>query len=237
MMNLFYTVNSGIYLRSASFGIFIDGIHRGEQIGFSAVPQSVRTALRTHSAPFDCSVAFLFTHAHPDHYDPKFLASVASSDSVYGPGFGCLPSQTLGPGIRQLLLPEGRVYAFQSPHQGSGFSSVAHHALLVGLEHHCLLIAGDGELSPELAGTIHAFCPHGADAVCVNPYHLLSPDSRSFLALLRPRFVLLSHLPFPQDDKLGCHTLAKRAVAVYPPDFPPLTQLAPMSWLQLPLHS
>lgn len=235
-MNLFFTVNSGFYLRSATFGILVDGIHRGEQVGFSPVPQSVRTALHTHAAPFDCPVAFLFTHTHPDHFDPEVLLTVPAT-SVYGPEVGSLPFQVIGPGIRELFLPEGHAYAFQVPHEGKAFSSVPHHALLLLLDRRCLLLAGDGEFSPEIAQSMLEFCPHGVDAVCVNPYQLISPSTRTFLSVLRPKSVLLSHLPFPQDDPLGCYALADHAAALYPTDFSPLMRLTPMSWLHIPLHS
>lgn len=236
-MNVFYTVNSGFYLRSADFGILVDGLHRGEQVGFSAVPQTVRTALNTHTAPFNCPMAFLFTHTHPDHFDPESLALAAPSAAVYGPDVGALPFQVIAPGIRKLLLPEGCAYAFQVPHEGKAFSDVPHHALLILLDGQCILMAGDGEFSPEIAHTMLEFCPCGVDAVCVNPYQLISPSTRAFLSLLHPSSVLLSHLPFPQDDKLGCYALADHAIAHYPAGFPPLTRLTPMSWFHIPLHS
>lgn len=235
-MELLFTVNSGFFLRAPSFGILVDGIHRGEQVGFSAVPQSIRTALRTRTAPFTCPMVFLFTHDHPDHFDPEFLAMVSAPESVYGPGIGALPFHDLGSGIRELSLPVGQAFAFQVPHEGRSFSNVPHHALLLYLERRCLLMAGDAEFPPELAHTMQKFCPHGVDAVCVNPYQLLSPSTLSFLSLLRPRSIFLSHLPFPQDDKLGCYALADHAAARYPADFPPLIRPTPMSWLHIPLY-
>lgn len=231
-MELFYTVNSGIYLRGGGTALLIDGIHRGEKVAFSPMPSALKDWLRDGAEPFTQLDGLLFTHSHPDHFDPDvFLELTAPGLPAYGPELNRANSRTILPGVTQVFIGNGAILALDTVHAGADFAQVPHCSYLIHTGDGWTFVAGDADLEPDLAHRLRSLCGFAPRTVLVNPCQLLEPCGHEFLRALRPEKVLLYHLPRYEEDRLGCYTLANNALKRYPTDLPPIFRLETMSWL------
>lgn len=230
-MELFYTVNSGVYLRGGGTALLIDGIHRGEKVAFSPMPPTLTAWLRDGAEPFTQLDGLLFTHNHPDHFDPDALALMADDLPAYGPELKRAGSRMILPGVTQVFMGTGAILALDTIHAGVDFARVPHCSYLIHTGDGWTFVAGDAVLAPDLAHRLRSLCGIAPRTVLVNPCQLLEPSGHEFLRVLRPEKVLLYHLPRYEEDRLGCYTLANNALKRYPADLPPIFRLEIMSWL------
>lgn len=230
-MKLFYTVNSGVYLSGNGNALLIDGVHRGEKVAFSPMPSELKAWLRTGGGPVSPIDGVLFTHGHPDHFDPDGLALLPPDLPVYGPKVRRANSRSILTGVTQVLIGNGAILALDTVHAGADFAQVPHCSYLLHFGDGWTFVAGDAYLGEREALWLKKLCGSAPRTVLVNPCQLLDPAGHAFLRLLKPEQVLLYHLPRREEDRLGCYALAKQAQARYPHDLPPLIRLEPMSWL------
>ncbi len=229
-MEIYHTVNSGIYALGKGHAILIDGIHRGEKVGFSPMPQIYGKGME---GVFRKPDLYLFTHAHPDHFDEDILLAEQTAKKVYGPGFGEVPARTVSANITQVLVDYAEIFALKTIHAGRAFSEEPHYSYYVEMEGRRIFISGDARLRQDEARLLDLICDRRIDAVFVNPMQLLEPESIAFLRELNVKKVFLYHLPLVGDDRLGCFALAREAGKRYPQDLPELERVLPMSRVDL----
>ena len=227
-MQLYYIVNSGLYLYGRQESLLVDGIHRGETVNFSPMPSIPPAEIPRIPR------RLLFTHGHPDHFDPRILTLKDLTPYIYGPDFGGAPSRPIAPGAVQVLADAAEIVAVSTRHAGADFASVPHCSYCISLDGTRLFVAGDAQLDGAVLEELRRLSRTSFDYVVVNPMQLLDPGGSVFLRGLEiTGEVFLYHLPFADGDRLGCYSLARTARKRYPPDLPPLRQLVPMSWVPL----
>ena len=69
MLQIYHSVNAGLYISSETTGLLIDGIHLGKEVGFSDMPASLFETIRRRQGIFSNLSALVFSHLHPDHFD------------------------------------------------------------------------------------------------------------------------------------------------------------------------
>lgn len=226
-MQLYYVVNSGVYMRSGETALLIDGIHRGELVGFSQMPPGQAKLFPV--AP----ERFLFTHDHLDHFDERILSLEGMLPCIYGPGFGKAPRSGDQTGLVQLLSGETKVFAMATEHAGKGFSAEPHCSYCISMDGTWIFVAGDARLNEKTGQQLRELSFQSFDVAIMGPMQLLDKDGVQFLKKAAVKQVFIYHLPFRSDDCMGCYTLAKEAVRRFPDELPPPIVLTPMSWISL----
>ena len=204
------TANAGVVLEWKGHVIWVDALHTEEIPGFSTVSPTLWKRMQTVLPPPEL---LCFTHCHPDHYSFR-LASEARM--IWPAAKLALPRQDFGD---QLLIAgeetrfsgEGMALRFlRLPHDGPDYKDVPPYGLLFsdGISH--ILIAGDCETaSPSLLKRLNGF---SIDLAILNfPWITLRKGRRCLEDVLRPRHLLLCHLPFPENDANGYLDAAFRA--------------------------
>ncbi len=214
-MEIFYTVNSGLYLLDTQTALLIDGVHRGEKVAFSSMPSIVVSVLNKKEKRYGEVKGLLFTHSHPDHFDEGLLTELTEIPPMYGPDFGNIYVQNVRPGVKRVCMDGAIILAIDTIHAGQAFSNVPHCSFLIEMDQKRIFVAGDADLGKNEAQRIRAFCSKGVDVAFMNPLQLLDPKGEWFLRELMPQQVFVYHLPFQKDDSLGCNLMAEQVEKKY----------------------
>lgn len=226
-IHIYHTVNSGLFLFYRGCGLLIDGLYEGETVGMSPFSQQLRDQLESRQGLFARLNAVLFTHLHPDHYSAPLLSRLQAANpqtAVFRPEAGAArrsAQYSVGPFL---------IHSFPTVHDGKEYVSTPHDAYLVEAGGERILLPGDAGFS-EGADYFCECCPDGADVVFVNPYQMLSAKLRALLRRWQPDRLILTHLPWPEDDTYQYRALADRLMRHWPQDVPTPKKMEPFSWL------
>lgn len=234
-LQIFHTVNSGLYITEGSNHLLADGIFDGSAVGFSPMPPALKHQFLERKSFFPYLDHLIFTHTHKDHFDEKTLLEFLSKarPALYSPDprFRNVGSSLLAPGLELLSMGDFQIYALHTVHDSPQFINFPHCSYLVQLGEERLWISGDASLSPREAELLLRHCPGQVDAAFINLYQAAQPSSHDFFRRLKPRRVFLYHLPFPRDDIFQIHLSMRSALKRYPHDLPPIEILSPMTWV------
>lgn len=195
------SANAGVSIRIDKHRIWVDALHEEKQPGFSAVSAQLFQQILSSEA-FAEPAYICVTHCHPDHYSQGMVAEARKR----------WPSA-------QLLLPENEGYRVNAgdlslefirlPHEGAQYANVLHCGILIRYHGKTILIAGDCETaSPVLA---EAVGKEDIDLAILNfPWVTLSKGRTFLTQTLKPKHILLCHLPFEEDDGNGFRSSARR---------------------------
>ncbi|MBQ8769044.1 MAG: MBL fold metallo-hydrolase [Oscillospiraceae bacterium] len=195
------SANAGICIQIDKHRIWVDALHEDKQPGFSAVKPELYQQILA-SEKFKAPDYICVTHCHSDHYSEAMLSQARKR----------WPNA-------QLCMPEKDPYKvtdgdltlefIRLPHEGAQYADVTHCGILIRAGEKHILIGGDCETaSPALA---QAVGEKEIDLAILNfPWVTLS-KGRAFLSQsLRPKHILLCHLPFEEDDVNGFRASARR---------------------------
>lgn len=210
MLNCTVTLmaNAGIVLNLCGHSLWIDALHTDRVPGFSTVSPALWAQARTLLPPPEL---LFFTHCHPDHY----ARSLTNEARILWPAANLIlpqrefPDQLLLSGHEARLSAGGMTLRFlRLPHEGG--AEIPHYGLLLSGGGGSILVAGDCEpASPVLARYLEGV---SVDLAVLNfPWLTLRRGRRYLEEVLRPRHLLLVHLPFPEDDANGYLDVARRA--------------------------
>lgn len=222
-----FLATAGVVLEYGGTRIMVDGLIDGNGHPFSTVPQPLKDDLLFGFEPLGTIDYLLFTHLHPDHFDSEQAITYLKNNTVKSV---LLPVEESKEKLRQkgarlqhwmqahhvpFMLPElpvgnhGRyaldggisVTAFNTGHMGEHYASVSNYCLLLHLGGKTLLFTGDADFHED--GFALALSGQQVDAVFINPLFYQSPAGRDILdRIIRPRQVVLYHIPFQEDDTL-----------------------------------
>ena len=216
--HVYFTVNSGLYFSYGDTGVFIDGIHGGAELGFSPVHPRTVQCCADRSDIFENLKALLFTHCHSDHFNADLVSSLAgkndegaqSSLAIFTPEDGkrTVPLSPIGP---------LKIFAVKTRHDGGKpLCFTPHVSFVINAPDATFLAAGDAVFTEHDAERIRPLCQRKVKAAFVNPYQILLPSNREFLAALGAECHVLVHLPLAKDDKYNARLLYDNAVKKYP---------------------
>ena len=198
-------------------GILVDGIHNGCEVGMSMMDERTEKEMEVHAGIFATVKGLLFTHLHEDHYCPEktevFLSNAESDIAVYGPFLKasnvCL--EPLGAELSRFWVEPWEIIVKRTVHDGEGYRKDPHVSFLIGMESEYFFVAGDAALQPEDADD---FLPYtsSVEAAFVNLYQLVEDSGIAFLHRLKPKRVVLYHLPVTENDVWNYLRLARQAV-------------------------
>lgn len=204
------TANAGAVLEWNGRVIWVDALHDTPVPGFSSVSPALWARMREVLPPPDL---LCFTHCHPDHYSPRLTAEALALWPAALPALPRrdFPRQILLSGEEARLSAGGMTLRFlRLPHEGP--ENVPLYGLLLSDGAYRILIAGDCEAAcPALTRRLEGL---SVDLAILNFPWLTLRKGRQYLEeVLRPRHLLLCHLPFCQDDANGWLDAARRAAA------------------------
>lgn len=193
------SANAGVSIQIGHHRIWVDALHEDKQAGFSAVSNKLFQKILSSDA-FQAPEYICVTHCHPDHYS---AAMVEEAQKLWPGAQLCLPKQT--------KLEDGdlTVEFLRLPHEGAQYAAVEHYGILIGFDGKHILIPGDCETaSPALK---EAVGESAVDLAILNfPWVTLSKGRTFLTQTLKPKHILLCHLPFAEDDVNGFRKSAQR---------------------------
>ncbi len=201
------SANAGMSIQIDKHRIWVDALHNEKQAGFSAVSPELYQELLLSDA-FQSPSYICVTHFHPDHYSETMVKQACKR---WPAARLCLPQQKISK-----VTDGGLELEFvRLPHEGAQYADVLHYGILIGFGGKHILIPGDCETaSPVLA---QAIGDRQIDLAILNfPWVTLS-KGRAFLSQsLKPKHILLCHLPFELDDGSGFRKSAQRNAQLLP---------------------
>lgn len=207
------TANAGVALCMGQTRVWVDALHTHKVPGFSTVTPALWEAMAARPEFADPSL-LIYTHRHPDHFSRRLTQEVLNR----APGAKVILPEQVFPG--QLLLTKDReqlelggltVYFARLPHEGAQYADVPHYGCIIEQGGFRCLIPGDCALeAPELAAFAAEHGPLDL-ALLDFPWAALPKGRRFVEQFLRPRSLLIYHLPFAADDVNGYRRAAMRA--------------------------
>lgn len=214
-LQIYHTVNAGLYIWNGKSGLLVDALHGGKNLGFSDTPDRYVQMMERKESFFGQQNDLLFTHTHEDHYDPKLaerFLEMNPDSFIYGPGLDRSNVQpvVLETGSGLIQIRDYTIYTFKTEHDGKPYAGCPHCSYLVQFGGQCLWISGDAVLEASLADQVKAVCGgRQVDAAFVMVYQIGSKAGKEFLEKLSPNTSYLYHLPYKEDDVHNYYRLAQ----------------------------
>lgn len=236
-VNIYHTINSGLYFANKKTGILVDGLHADTQGAFSNTPDNVFEKLKTKTYPFVRLDGLLFTHWHSDHYDDNLVTQLMNLPHppwLHGPGrtlgISCSPLD-YEKTFYHLRMPTAEIVAINTQHDGLQHKHVPHHSYVLHLDEEWLFVAGDGCIDGiDMSLFKNEIGAPYITAGFFNLYHFTRTNMLNFIRKLNCRRIYLYHLPFPEDDFYNFRLLANRVIQKLPKDIS-VSIIEPMSWV------
>ncbi|NLW79025.1 MAG: MBL fold metallo-hydrolase [Ruminococcaceae bacterium] len=227
--------NCGVLIRRGNVRILVDGLYSDRNHPFSLVPPALKNSLMAGEKPIGEINYVMFTHGHPDHFGIRATSQFLAANKVRGL---LMPTDNSEPWmanrtrmmrewldehpqpVHYLDLPQGaaqnlklepgvEVTVFNSGHQGAHLKHNSNYVLLLRLDGINILITGDAYYSPTMFGRMLEGTP--VDAMLINPLFFQQPKGVQVVnEVVKPRILVLYHLPFADNDKFGTRRMADR---------------------------
>lgn len=218
-LQIYHTVNAGLYLWNGKSGLLIDALHGGKRTGFSDTLDRYIRMMQRKERFFGQTNDLLFTHTHEDHYDEKLVEEFfrLNPDSfIYGPGLDRSEVQSLllEKGVCRLRMRDYIIYACSTEHDGKAYAGEPHCSYLIRSGDRFVWVSGDALLDLSLADKVRGIVPEGrVSAAFVMVYQLGSVSGREFLGRLSAENIYLYHLPYREDDRFHYYRMAEDVAA------------------------
>ena len=199
-MTITCTVNAGLSIACGSLKMLVDPFPT-ERVGVFSSLTGDMLAQALDAPAFQAPDLVFITHTHRDHYNAavmqRFLtrwpaARIIMPENPFHQGLLLNASCTLQWNGAQLRF-------FPLTHQGAEYTGTAHFGLLLTLDGTTLLLVGDGIVAGEsLAGIL---AEETVDiAVLPFPWVSLQRGVAFVDRVIRPKHILVNHLPLPASD-------------------------------------
>lgn len=207
------SANAGVALDFGGLRVWVDALHDEKVPGFSTVTEPLWTAMRSHP-DFAAPDLLFFTHCHPDHFSQRLAREALD---LWPKAKIVLPEdrfsgQALLSGRRERVrLPELTLDFIRLTHEGPRYADKPHYGCILESRGFRVLVTGDCRLcAPELAEFLTEDGP--IDLAILDFPWLTLPRGRRFVQeQIRPKTLLVCHLPFSGDDVYGYRTAALRS--------------------------
>jgi len=206
------SANAGVSLELSRARLWSDVLHDKKVSGFSVVTPALWEALQKNEHFTEPDLLF-YTHCHPDHYARGLTAQARA----LWPRAGLIlpeqefDDQILLSGKRCRLSFPGLSLEFgRLTHEGEPYAEVPNYGCVIDDGGFRILIAGDCAVAnPELADLIGQT---SIDLALLNfPWATLRRGRDFICQQIRPKHLVLYHLPFAPDNRWGYRESAARA--------------------------
>lgn len=195
-IDVYYTVNSGIYLWNGTHGLMIDYLFDGG-IGWSGMSEDCVERMRRDLGEFRHPHSLLFSHRHGDH----FSAELARAHQEFYPAADCLIPDMHEAKPVQYEAGGWTVLFFPAAHQGrENRREEAVYVICAHAEGQWFIHCSDAVLDEALCERMRAEGVGSPAAAFVNLYHLAEPG---ILQKMKPGHMFCIHLPLEKDDIFG----------------------------------
>lgn len=197
-------VNAGIVCSIGGHRIWCDVLHDENVPGLSSVTPDRLKMLLSDEA-FAAPELVFYTHCHPDHYSEKMTEEVLKR---YHNCYQVLPerktqAQILISGAKQRIRFSDITIEFvRLTHEGRQYENVPHYGCMISCGGMNVFIAGDCAIAlPALAEYL---ADKKVDAAVMPFPWITLPKGRSFTEeYIRPKHLIINHLPLEADDIYG----------------------------------
>lgn len=196
-MEIRRTANAGILLALDDAKILIDGVCR-EVHPYPATPANIAREL--------CPDVMLFTHCHPDHFDPVLAGKLAKP--IYAPMQ--VAEQLSCPVFSDESLTVGKVslHAVTTRHMGHYGKTTQHQSYVVEGSKTLWFL---GDASPMELKKLASFPK--PDVLLVPYPYISTPAALKLVEELLPCKIVLLHMPLNEDDSAGIWQSTNEGIA------------------------
>ena len=222
--------NAGLLIQGKNHRFLIDGIHHDKNQPFSVVGKEKLNQMINGSGQYQDVEYILYTHCHSDHFSEKYTKAYLEKNHVltlfmpktYLDGHGDfkknLPSNKtqvvkLQGGLGELIPYESqdeiKIMAFKSLHLGEEYQGEDHYCFLLSIGDKNILITSDADYDAlTFKSALEGIKIH---TMVVNPLFYNHKAGREMIYnLIRPKEIIIYHIPFEEDDKYNLRRLTKR---------------------------
>ncbi len=228
IINIISVTNAGVVISNGHTGLLVDGLYE-ETPPFPPMPDYLAEDLLQGRQPGGKVDFLLFTHLHGDHFSIGKILPYLDHNSLKGMVFpweytvfdkleaplakhktASYPLMLARGAGRQISLCDGlTIRAWNTGHMGSQFTAVDHYSFFINLGEQNILVTGDSDFDEE--GFRQMIGGQPVDMALVNPLFLHNPKGARILeTVIRPRAVVIYHIPYRGDDVMVLRALTKR---------------------------
>ena len=216
--------NAGVLIRYRDTALLLDGLFGRKDNPFSLLPPGCREAMLRGEPPFERLDYLLFTHYHPDHFDPEMVRALLEHRRVKGlfypkdeapavqklsrwlqqEGIPCVPLCRGTDRAAIQIEPGISVQAFMVPHLGEEYRSVPHVCYLLSFDGGRVKITGQdaglhflAELQTSLPDDVlqHRAAEKGLRLAMLSDYYHDKKGVRQHTLVVNYSGLNLQHLP------------------------------------------
>lgn len=200
-----FVANSGISIEIGCTVIWVDALHNEGLPGFSTLNDCMVEAIFGDEI-LGVPNVIAFTHKHQDHYSAELTAKAIKT----------WPST-------KVILPEGvsdkqeicigdiKLRFIKLSHAGKEFKDVEHYGVIIKGANQTILVSGDCEICDEklLDETQNERI---GISIMNFPWVTLRKGRAAIESLIKPKHLIVAHLPFEEDDIYGYFPAAEKAI-------------------------
>ncbi len=207
-MEVLFTASCGIFISDGKNTIAIDALHCKKAEPFSPVPKQTLEYVMENT---DANL-LLYTHTHCDHYDKELTKAYIKrhgsrlimpvedyADYTVSGSHGKLDIKELDMSIEYVRLT----------HSGEQYRNEINYGYYISFGGKKLLTLGDSAISaPELPEFVK---DKEIDVAFINfPFYTLGSGRSVVKDVIKPKNVIVQHLPFAEDDRFGYYDAIKK---------------------------
>lgn len=200
-VKLTLSVNAGISLETGDTKILIDAFPYKFDGDFSSLDDSLKEEVFAHAA-FKNPDAVCYTHLHGDHYSKEITEEFCRKNPT---------AKLFMPSEREVYVGECRLSFIPLVHEGEEYKDVPNYGIDIEINNINILFIGDCQIAGDCLTEYIAGREY--DLVVVDfPWVTLSRGKKYLSSVLRPKSILVNHLPLEKDDVNGFREATKKAI-------------------------
>lgn len=200
-----FSANAGVSIKMGGIVIWVDALHNEGHPSFSSLNDCMIKAIFEDEVLGTPNV-IVYTHIHPDHYSEELTAQAMKT---WPTAKLILPSDVSDK--QEVFIEDVKLRFIKLLHTGKEFKDVEHYGLIVKGGNQTLLISGDCELCDEkLRNEIQS---EKIDIAIMNfPWVTLRKGRDVITSFIKPKHLIVVHLPFGEDDICGYLPATEKAI-------------------------
>lgn len=228
-----YLSNMGVCIDDGENRVVIDIFSTATDANFIATSIEVKRALLLDLFPLHDVGWMIYTHNHPDHFDPetiygylkyrknpktKILLTQEAEADLWKMGYmevyeDSLCSMKVDFGEKRTISESGyNITLYGCKHIGMGYGNIEHTAVLVEMGGKKILHIGDASPSVENFKHLELQNEDIDFLIAPFPYLEMSQGQKIMEECIRPKKILITHMPKEDEDLFGWNRVARKKV-------------------------